>query len=109
MIPYSAVCVLCKDSMNSENFERSAMEDRLNKELHALLLHTRDSLELNQSEMAKRYCMAKNSYWELEAKNHGFSLLTAFLLLHDQEDPKTILNELYGKIEESQKEVTVLI
>jgi len=95
--------------MNSENLERSVMEDRLNEELHTILILTRDRLELTQAAMARRYFMAKNTYWDLEAHNHGFSLLTAFLLLHDQEDPKKVLDELYAKMEDALKEVTILI
>lgn len=85
------------------------MEACLNKELHTLLLNTRRDLELNQSEMAKRYFMAKNTYWDLEAQNHGFSLLTAFLLLHDQEDTQMVLEILYEKMMVALREVTVLV
>lgn len=96
--------------MNSENFERSAMEDRLNKELHAILFLTRDRLNLTQSAMAKRYFMAKNTYWDLETyAEHGFGLLTAVLLLHDQDDPKQVLDDLYAKMIEALTEVTILI
>ena len=85
------------------------MEDRLNKELHTLLLHTRDRLKLTQSAMANRYFMAKNTYWDLEANNHGFSLLTAFLLLYDQDDLREVVEDLHNKMEQSLKEVTILI
>ena len=96
--------------MNSENFERSAMEERLNKELHALLLPTRNRLNLTKSAMAKRYFMAKNTYWDLENDaEHGFGLLTAVMLLHDQEDPKKALDNLYDSMMEALAEVTVLV
>ena len=96
--------------MNSENFERSAMEDRLNKDLHALLPPTRNRLNLTKSAMAKRYFMAKNTYCDLENDaEHGFGLLTAVMLLHDQEDPKKALDDLYDSMIEALKEVTVLI
>lgn len=96
--------------MNSENFERSTMEDCLNKKLHALLFPTRDRLNLTQSAMAKRYFMAKNTYWDLETDDeHGFGLLTAILLLHDQEGPKSVLEDLYGKMMAALEEVTILI
>lgn len=96
--------------MNSENFERSEMEDRLNKDLHALLYPTRDRLNLTQSAMEKRYFMAKNTYWDLETDDeHGFGMLTAIMLLHDQEDPKQALDDLYDNMMEALAEVTVLI
>ena len=96
--------------MNSENFERNAMEDRLNKELHLLLRLTRNRLHLTQSAMARRYFMAKNTCWDLETDDeHGFGLLTAFLLLHDQEDPKSVLDDLYGKMMAALEAVTILI
>ena len=96
--------------MNSENFERSAMEERLNKELHTLLLPTRNRLNLTKSAMAKRYFMAKNTYWDLENDaEHGFGLLTAVMLLHDQEDPKKALDDLYDSMMEALAEVTVLV
>lgn len=95
--------------MNQENFERGAMEDCLNKELHALLFSTRDRLSLTQAAMAKRYFMAKNTYWDLETDDrHGFGLLTAILLLYDQEDVKKVLDDLYEKMMEALAEVTVL-
>lgn len=95
--------------MNSENIERSVMEDCLNKELHTLLIRTRDRLELTQVQMAKRYVMAKNTFSDLEAEKHGFGLLTTVLLLRDQEDPKKTLDELYEKMEQALKEVTILL
>ena len=96
--------------MASENLERSTMEARLNHELHGLLFSTRERLELTQSAMAKRYFMAKNTYWDLETDDsHGFGLLTAFLLLHDQDDPKIILDDLYDKMMVALAEVTVLV
>ena len=96
--------------MNSENFERSAMEERLNKDLHALLLPTRKQLNLTQSAMARRYFMAKNTYWDLENDaEHGFGLLTAVMLLHDQEEPKQTLDDLYDNMMEALAEVTILI
>ena len=96
--------------MASENFERSTMEARLNRELHAFLFPTRERLELTQSAMAKRYFMAKNTYWDLETDaSHGFGLLTAVLLLHDQDDPKKVLDDLYDKMMIALEEVTVLV
>lgn len=95
--------------MNSENLERSVMEERLNKELHTLLILTRDRLDLTQAAMAKRYFMAKNTYWNLEGEKHGFGLLTTVLLLRDQEDPKKTLDELAAKMEQALAEVTILI
>ena len=95
--------------MDSENLERSVMEDCLNRELHTLLLLTRDRLGLTQSAMAKRYFMAKNTYWGLEGIKHGFGPLTTTLLLRDQEDPKKVLDELSAKMEAALAEVTVLI
>lgn len=54
--------------------------------------------------------MAKNTYWDLETDDeHGFGLLTAILLLHDQEDPKSVLDDLYEKMMAALDEVTVLI
>lgn len=95
--------------MNSENFERSAMEERLNKDLHALLLLTIKRLNLTQSAMAKRYFMAKNTYRDFETDaEHGFGLLTA-ILLHDQRDPKRVLDDLYDQMMEALAEVTVLV
>ena len=86
------------------------MEDCLNKELHDLLFPTRDRLQLTQFAMAKRYYMAKNTYWALETDTeHGFGLLTAILLLHDQNNPKMVLDDLYNKMMEALAEVTVLI
>lgn len=38
--------------MNSENLERSAMEERLNKDLHALLLPTRNRLNQEDPKQA---------------------------------------------------------
>lgn len=86
------------------------MEDRLNKELHTVLPQTRENLAMNKSAMAQRYHMAKNTYCELENKSdHGFGLLKAILLLHDQEDPKKVLDDLYEKMNQTLGEVTVLI
>lgn len=96
--------------MVSENFERTTLENCLNKELHSLLFPTRKRLNLTQSAMAKRYFMAKNTYWDLETDDeHGFGLLTAILLLHDQEDPKQALDDLYDNMMEALKEVTILV
>ena len=95
--------------MNSENIERSIMEECLNKELHTLLLQTRDRLELTQAKMANRYFMAKNTYSDLEGARHGFGLLTTVLLLRDQEDPKKTLDDLAEKLETALEEVTLLI
>ena len=54
--------------------------------------------------------MAKNTCWDLETDDeHGFGLLTAFLLLHDQEDPKSVLDDLYGKMMAALEAVTILI
>lgn len=85
------------------------MEECMNKELHTLLLLTRDRLDLTQASMAKRYFMAKNTFSDLEREKHGFCLLTTVLLLRDQEDPKKTLDELAEKLELALAEVTVLI
>lgn len=85
------------------------MEECLNKELHTLLILTRDRLGLTQAAMAKRYFMAKNTYSNLEGVKHGFGSLTTTLLLRDQEDPKQVLEELAVKMEAALAEVTVLI
>ncbi len=95
--------------MNSDNIERSVMEARLNKELHTLLLRTRDRMGFTQAQMANRYAMAKNTYSDLEAEKHGFGTLTAVLLLRDQEDPQKALEELDSKLQTELAEVTILI
>ena len=95
--------------MNSDNAERNAMEVRMNKELHTLLLRTRDRLGLTQAQMAIRYAMAKNTYSDLEAEKHGFGTLTTVLLLKDQEDPGAVLDKLSMQLKQSLEAVTILI
>lgn len=95
--------------MSLYNLERSVLEECLNRELHTILLQTRYRMNLTQSAMAKRYCMAKNTYSDLESERHGFGLLTAVLLLCDQEDPKKVLDELTKKMEQVLAEETLIV
>ena len=54
--------------------------------------------------------MAKNTYWDLETyEEHGFGMLTAVMLLHDQKDSKQVLDDLYAGMMEALAEVTILI
>lgn len=95
--------------MSLDNLERSILEECLNRELHTILLQTRDSMNLTQSAMARRYCMAKNTYSDIESERHGFGPLTAVLLLCDQDNPKKVLDELAAKMEKALAEETLIV
>lgn len=95
--------------MHTDNLERCNMEHRLNEALRPILLKTRARLGLTQSQMAKRYVMACNTYSELEAGKHGFGSLTITLLLHDQENPQEILDAIGNLLEQAHEEVSVLV
>ena len=85
------------------------MEHRLNEVLRPILLKTRARLGLTQSQMAKRYVMAANTYSELEAGKHGFGSLTIVLLLNDQEDLPDTLQDIGDLLEQAHKEVTIVV
>lgn len=95
--------------MHTDNLERYNMEHRLNEVLRPILLKTRARLGLTQSQMAKRYVMAANTYSELEAGKHGFGSLTIVLLLNDQEDLPDTLQDIGDLLEQAHKEVTIVV
>lgn len=95
--------------MNTENIERTTMEECLNKELRPILIRTRERLGVSQAKMARRYFMAKNTYSDLEAGKHGFGSLTIVLLLKDQEDPAGVILFLFRKMQEALAEVTIQV
>jgi len=73
---------------------RRHMQEIMKRNLHTLLLQTRDHMGLKQYEMAEHYVMSNTSYSDLERGKSSCSTLTLLLLLHDQEDPTAVLNKL---------------
>ena len=96
-------------NMHTDNPERYNMEHRLNEVLRPILLKTRARLGLTQSQMAKRYVMAANTYSELEAGKHGFGSLTIILLLNDQEDLPDLLQNIGGLLDAAHRERTIIV
>ncbi len=82
------------------------MEETLKEELRFLALNTRDQLDLTQSKMAEKLVMSVNSYSDIETGAHMCGALTTVLLLAEQEDPKSILQEFKEKLDKFRKKDT---
>ena len=89
---------------NENHSSRKQMQEIMKQNLHVLLLRTRDHMGLKQHEMAKHYAMSNTSYSDLERGVSSCGSLTLLLLLHDQEDPKAVVDMLvenmYSKTED---------
>ena len=77
-----------------DHSSRRQMQKVLKRNLHVLLLRTRDHMGLKQYEMAEHYVMSNTSYSDLERGKTSCGTLTLLLLLHDQDDPKAALDAL---------------
>lgn len=80
---------------------RNIMEASLKDELRVLAIKTRNRLQLTQREMANKFEMSESSYSDIETGVFMCGTLTTMLLLSEQDDPKSVLNDLKVKLEES--------
>lgn len=69
-------------------------------ELRVLAIKTRDRLQLTQKEMAYKFEMSESSYSDIETGVFMCGTLTTMLLLSEQDDPKSVLDEFKVKLEE---------
>lgn len=69
-------------------------------ELRVLAIKTRDRLQLTQKEMANKFEMSESSYSDIETGVFMCGTLTTMLLLSEQDDPKSVLDEFKVKLEE---------
>lgn len=76
------------------------MEAFLKDELRVLAIKTRDRLQLTQKEMANKFEMSESSYSDIETGVFMCGTLTTMLLLSEQDDPKSVLDEFKVKLEE---------
>ncbi len=84
---------------------RKKLTKCLKEELRALALTTRARLNLTQREMSDKLYMSECGYSEIETGVYMCGTLTSILLLAEQEDPKTCLNEIMQKFQkEYEKE-----
>lgn len=79
---------------HNNHSSRRQMQETLKQNLHVLLLRTRDQMGLKQHEMAEHYAMSNTSYSDLERGKTSCGTLTVLLLLHDQDDPKAVIDTL---------------
>ena len=79
---------------------RNIMEAFLKDELRVLAIKTRDRLQLTQKEMAYKFEMSESSYSDIETGVFMCGTLTTMLLLSEQDDPKSVLDEFKVKLEE---------
>lgn len=79
---------------------RNIMEAFLKDELRVLAIKTRDRLQLTQKEMANKFEMSESSYSDIETGVFMCGTLTTMLLLSEQDDPKSVLDEFKVKLEE---------